>query len=150
MAKVLIDVSVISKDWFKRALEELRHSKSVQFLYSDEKKYRDEVIRVPVLARFLLEMRDRGRRVDAATEDVQRLMKDLSTNAKWNSLSRFCDDPHIFAILAVGNGGYVLTDEKRLALCRNCMSSSHKDICKFKAIRTEAAYKKARGRLMKS
>ncbi len=150
MAKVLIDVSAYSKNWMISALREMRSSKAVHFMYSDHEKYRQEVVKVPSLARFLVEMRDKKRRVDADPVAVGSFIDLLELDEKWLANNKVCDDPHIFALMTILNGDYVFTDDKRLCECRSRMTTTSNSMCKFKAIRNGEVYKKAKRKIFKT
>ncbi|WP_077960773.1 hypothetical protein [Ensifer adhaerens] len=150
MAIVLIDVSAFSKDWFRRIIKQLGKSSGVRFLFTDQEKYLREVGGVVPLATFLKEMKNKGRRIDVPSADVQELMDNLGKHATWIANAKVCDDPHLFAITTLGRGKYIFTDEKRLAKCRGCMVPVKADICGFKTIRSEAVYKKHRSKVFKA
>jgi hypothetical protein len=123
--------------------------KGVKFLYTDQKKYRDEIAKVVSLAQFLKLMAQKGRRVDVDAHACQTLMDALQETPTWNS-SAACDDPHLFAMVAIKPAKYIFTDEQRLAKCRECMAPTHAAMCSFKAIRTEGTYKKHRSKIFKT
>ncbi|MFL5014414.1 hypothetical protein [Rhizobium sp.] len=149
MATVLLDVSASSKEWFKDALDEMSKAKNVKFLYTDQPKYRNEIARVFALAQFLKLMAQKGRRVDVDARECQEYIDNLERNPKWTG-SGACDDPHLFAMVALKPTRYIFTDEHRISKCRGCMVATHAQMCAFKAIRTQAVYKKHRSRIFKA
>lgn len=149
MAVVLLDVSAASKGWFKSALDEMRRSKNVKFLYSDQKKYKAEVSKVVALAQFLKLMAQKGRRIDVDADECQAVIDALNLNTTW-SASSACDDPHLFAMMTLHPTRYLFTDEQRIAKCRGCMSETHQQMCSFKAIRNGNVYKNHRSKIFKA
>ncbi|NKJ05424.1 hypothetical protein [Rhizobium sp. SG741] len=149
MATVLLDVSASSQQWFQNALKEMGDAKHVRFLYTEEQKYKTEIFKVLYLAKFLKLMGEKGRRIDVDKVACKTVMDELEANATWTGSSA-CDDPHIFAMVALRSARYIFTDEHRISKCRKCMSPVKNVMCTFKTIRSESVYKKHRSRIFKA
>ncbi|UWU22463.1 hypothetical protein N2601_05725 [Rhizobium sp. CB3060] len=150
MSTVLLDVSASTQQWFQDALKEMGDTKHkhVKFLYTEQEKYKTEISKVLYLAKFLKLMGDKGRRVDVDKDACKAVMDELEANATWIGSSA-CDDPHIFAMVALKSARYIFTDEHRISKCRKCMSHVKNSMCAFKAIRSGKIYKKHRNRILR-
>jgi hypothetical protein len=141
MARVLLDKSVAGEAWFKKAVTELAGCSNVKFLYSDDEKYRNEVLSVEFLAKFLKLMKDKGKREDTDATECRRIIDELEGRVEFKR-EQACDDPHLFAIVFQKPDPFIFTSDKRILDCRRCMATIlDKRYRDFSTIQTEENYK---------
>ncbi len=140
MARVLIDVSAAGEDWLKDAVNEIRNSANVTFLYSDHEKYKKEVVNHPFLGKFLQLMKTLGKREDTDPGVCAKIIANLEDNPAWVGAEE-CDDPHIFAIAYQKPNAFVFTSDKRLARCKVKMKDAlDKHHRRFTTIQSKANF----------
>ncbi len=147
MARVLLDKSVAGEAWFKKAVTELSTCSNVKFLYSDDEKYRGEVLSSEFLARFLKLMKDKGKREDTDPTECRRIIDRLEATTQFKN-EQACDDPHLFAIVYQKPDPFVFTSDKRLLDCRRCMTTVlDQRYRNFSTIQSEENYRANSGRI---
>ena len=149
MARVIIDTCITSEDWFKNeVVKELVAADKVEFVYSNHKKFLGEMSRNSKLLTLIKLMRDKGRCKLVSAEDCGALVDNLEQTQCWANEAA-CDDPHIFAVVALLPTRYVFTADTRMAQCRAAMRNKLKaKYLNFIVVGTPKVYKRHREKIL--
>lgn len=150
MARVHIDVNMISVAWFTPVLEELIKCDRVQFVVGNSATFKKELGKARKLLqvyRVLRDMRAVGnnlKKLDANIAELERHEAFIAGQSCFIASSD-CDDPHIFALVHAKPTKYVFSTDKRLASCRDYINN-HVDsrYCKFIVVSALGVYQEHR------
>ena len=149
MSLIFVDVSATSMAWFRGALIELSDNVNVKFLFSDIKKYKEELEKAPKLANLLKLMKQVGRRVDADKDRSEHHAVYLTGLAEWKSEAA-CDDEHIFAMIYEKPTKFIFSSDVRIAKCRGCINKVvDKRYCGFIVISDEVVFNAKKPEILK-
>jgi len=141
MARVFVDVSIVSQDWFKaRVLTELVQNRAVRFTYSKFGKLAEEHENAKRFGLLMKRLSDQGRTDNVSAESSDVHVEKLTSLKNWQDEGA-CDDPHIFALIYEKPTKYVFSADQRIARCRDCINKVVENrYCDFILITREATY----------
>lgn len=142
MAKVIIDASAFSLDWFRRKLaDDLLSNPKVKFVFSTHDRMMREIEKNEQYAKLFRVLEGDSRRVVVSEQEFDRLVEPLTSAGIWTENSKICDDEHVFVLVRSKRARFVFTKDSRMARCRDCIRSSVKsEYCSFVALIKEKAY----------
>lgn len=84
--------------------------------------------------------RDRGLRDDISIADCEKHINFLTNKEEWQN-EKACDDEHVFAMNYIKPIAYVITADRRMAKCRDCLNLTlDKNYCGFRVIGDQAKF----------
>lgn len=150
MKRVYIDANVWGKAWFRSALEEMKSVQNIIFVESTDPKSHKEKSTMVAYLRFLKALESKSRVEYAPKGDVNAKIKYICSNEHWQKHGDCCDDPHIFAIVAVKNVSYVFSEDGRMGKCKDLMQKKLDQAClQFKRVFSSTSYGQHKMKLIK-
>lgn len=150
MARVFVDVSVVSHSWFTpRILTELIDNKAVRFTYTKFGQLAKEHEQSKKFGQLMKRLSDQGRTDNVSEEQAKLHTVKLTSLQNWKN-NPACDDPHIFALVYEKPTNYVFSADMRIAQCRDCMNKIVDNrYCDFIVIAKEETYTEHRQKILK-
>lgn len=149
MARVFVDVSIVSQEWFKsKTLVELIASQAVRFTYTKCGKLADEHEQSKKFGYLMKRLSDQGRTDIVSEEQAQFHADKLTKLQKWQE-QQACDDAHIFALVYEKPTRYIFSADMRIAKCRDCLNQFVENrYCDFIVIGKEDVYIQHRQKIL--